>query len=198
MLLYKFHLVFLRPQVTEDRDDPSEEPRGGAQPQRDQHEEEEDREELREEIKLGQGGGVADEGEAGPGVDHLTDRNSQLVSQTPEDGEDDEPGEEGGEGVGEADDESISVGVVSEVVVRSVGDESPEPGGEREEGLSDGSVPDLDVEELLPLRCDVEQDPVHSARQCQPLHQQGYQHDVREYGWRGREREGTIEIGFII
>ena len=101
------HLVFLRPEVTEHRDDPSQQPRGGAQAQRDQHEEEEDGEELREEVKLGQGGWVAHKGQAGPRVDHLTDRNSQLVSQASEDGEDDEPREEGGEGVGEADDESI-------------------------------------------------------------------------------------------
>ena len=100
---------------------------------RDQHEEEEDGEELWEEVKLGEGGGVADKGQAGPGVHHVTDGDAQLVSQTPQDGEDDEPGEEGGEGVGEADDEGVSVGVVLEVVIRGVGDQRPEPRGEREE-----------------------------------------------------------------
>ena len=136
LLLYKLenvHLVLLRPEVAEHRDDPRQQPRGRAQPQRHQHQEEEDGEELRQEVELGQGRGVADEGQAGPGVHDLTDGNAQLVSQTPQDGEDDEPGQEGGEGVREADDESISVGVVSEVVVRGVGYQSSKARGEREE-----------------------------------------------------------------
>ena len=180
--LSRSDLVLLGPEVTEDGDDPGEEPRGRAEAERDQHEEEEDREELWEEVELGEGGGVADEGQTGAGVHHVLDGDPELVRQAPEDGEDHEPGQEGGEGVCEADDESISVGVMPEVVVGGVGDESPKASGEGEEGLSDGRVPDLHVEELAPLRSDVEQDSLHGSRQGEALDQESDEDDVGEDG----------------
>ena len=116
---------------------------GGAQTQRDQHQEEEDREDLRHQVELGQDLRVADEGQAGPRLDDLLHGELQLVGEMAEDGEDDGAGQEGGEGVGEADDESVLVGVVSELVVWTVGCQGPEPNTQREERLSDGRVPNL-------------------------------------------------------
>ena len=155
LLLYKLenvHLVLLRPEVAEHRDDPRQQPRGRAQPQRHQHQEEEDGEELRSDIKLGDHLGVADEGESGPGPDHLRDGDPELVGEVAEDGEDDSPGEDGGQGVCYRDDEGIPVAIVVELVVGGVGHDHPEAHAEREEALGDGSVPDPGLQQPLPLR----------------------------------------------
>ena len=55
------------------------------------------------------------------------------MGEMAEDGEDDGAGQEGGEGVGEADDESVLVGVVAELVVGTVGGQGPKPDTQREE-----------------------------------------------------------------
>ena len=68
------------------------------------------------------------------------------MGEMAEDGEDDGAGQEGGEGVREADDESVLVGVVAELVVRTVGGQGTKPNTQREERLSDGSVPHLEYQ----------------------------------------------------
>ena len=87
--------------------------------------------------------GVADEGEAGPGLDDLSHGEVELVSEVAENGEDHGPGEKRGEGVGEADNERVLVGVVPELVVGAVRGQGPEPNTQREEGLSHCCVPNL-------------------------------------------------------
>lgn len=110
----------------------------------DQHQEEEDSEDLGDEVKFGEDLGVADKGKAGPGLDHLGHRKVELVSKVAEDGEDNSTGEEGGEGVREADDERVLVGVVSELVIRTVCGQSSESNTEGEEGLGHCCVPNLE------------------------------------------------------
>ena len=110
-------LVDPRESVVDGCCDGRDEAHRGAQAQCDQHQEEEDREDLRHQVELGQDLRVADEGQAGSGLDDLLHGEPQLVGEMAEDGEDDGAGQEGGEGVGEADDESVLVGVVSELVV---------------------------------------------------------------------------------
>ena len=64
-----------------------------------------------------------------------------------------------------------------EVIVGGICDEGSEAGGQGEEGLSNGGVPNLtrifilfsnisylEIEELRPLWCDVEHDSLHGAR----------------------------------
>ena len=115
-----------------------------AEAEGDQHQEEEDSEDLGDEVEFGEDLGVADEGEAGPRLDHLGHRKVQLVSEVAEDGEDDGAGQEGGEGVREADDERVLVGVVSELVVWTVCGQSSESNTEGEEGLGHCCVPNLE------------------------------------------------------
>ena len=66
------------------------------------------------------------------------------MSEVAEDGEDHGAGEEGGEGVREADDERVLVGVVSELVVGTVCGQSSESNAEGEEGLGHCCVPNLE------------------------------------------------------
>ena len=106
---------------------------------------EEDSEDLGDEIKFGEDFRVADKGEAGPGLDHLGYREVQLVSQVTEDGEDDGAGQKGGEGVREANNERVLVGVVSELVVRTVRGQGSEPNTQGEEGLCHCCIPNLEL-----------------------------------------------------
>ena len=131
--LEKKLLVDPREGVVDGRCDGRDEAHRGAQAQRDQHQEEEDREDLWYQVELGQHLRVADEGEAGPGLDDLLHGKPQLVGEMAKDGEDDGAGQKGGEGVGEADDESVLVGVVTELVVRTVGGQGSKPNTQREE-----------------------------------------------------------------
>ena len=68
------------------------------------------------------------------------------MCQVSEDGEDDGAGQQRGEGVREADNESILVGVVSELVVAAVGCQSSKSHTEREERLGYCSIPNLQVQ----------------------------------------------------
>ena len=54
------------------------------------------------------------------------------MREVAEDGEDDGAGQQGGEGVGEADDERVLVGVVAELVVGAVGGQGAETNTQRE------------------------------------------------------------------
>ena len=61
------------------------------------------------------------------------------------DGEDDGAGEKGCEGVREADDERVLVGVVSELVVGTVRGQGSESNTQREEGLGHCCIPNLEL-----------------------------------------------------
>ena len=71
------------------------------------------------------------------------------MSEVTEDGEDDGARQQGGEGVGEADDEGVLVGVVSELVVRAVGRQGTKPHTEGEERLSNCRIPNLKISNTL-------------------------------------------------
>ena len=66
------------------------------------------------------------------------------MGQVTQDGEDDGASQQGGEGVREADDERVLVGVVSELVVGTVCGQSSESNTEGEEGLGHCCVPNLE------------------------------------------------------
>ena len=131
--LEKKLLVDAREGVVDGCCDGRDETDSRAETQRDQHQEEEDSEDLRHKVELGQHLRVADEGETGPGLDDLLHGEPQLVGEMAEDGEDDGAGQEGGEGVGDADDETVLVGVVAELVVGTVGGQRAKPNTQREE-----------------------------------------------------------------
>ena len=71
---------------------------------------------------------------------------------------------------------------MSELVVGAVGGEGPEAHTEREEGLSDSRVPDLEAVQLLPLRGEEEEKPPDSPGQREASDQQGQHDDVGEDG----------------
>ena len=75
--------------VTDDCNDSAGETGGLAKPKGDKHEEEENREELRQEVKLGKGAWVADKGEARARIDNVLHRNLKLKGKVAKDGEDD-------------------------------------------------------------------------------------------------------------
>ena len=104
------------------------------------------------------------------------------MGEMTEDGEDDGAGQQRGEGVREADDESVLVSFMSELVVGAVGGESAEPNTQREEGLSHGSVPDLQTVQLLPLRSEEEEEALHGPRQSEAPDQQSQHDHVGEDG----------------
>ena len=74
------------------------------------------------------------------------------MSKETKDGEDDSPSKEGGEGVSKADDESVSAGVVPELVIGCLGCQGAEAHAKREERLSHSCVPNLKAAKFLPLR----------------------------------------------
>ena len=186
--------------VADDSNDSAGEAGGWAKPKGDQHEEEKNRKELGQEVKLSEGTWVADKGESRSRINNVLHRDLELEGKVTKNGEDDEASKERGEGVGHADDEGVPVRVVPEVVVGGISDEGSEAGGEGEERLSYSGIPhlqnthtnflvqqsshfvDLEIEQLWPLWCDVEPDSLHGTRQGQAPNQEGDQNHIREYG----------------
>ena len=80
--------------------------------------------------------GVHQEGQAGPGLDHVVHQDALGVSHVAQDGEDHHGREEGGEGVDAADDNGVLVAVVVELVVAAQGQQSSNANSIGEEDLS--------------------------------------------------------------
>lgn len=69
---------------------------------------------------------------------------------------------------------------MSEVIVWRVHDDTTEAHRQWKETLCNSRVPDLRIEQLLPIRFDEENDPVHSTIQGYRSDQQAYHDDVRK------------------
>ena len=117
----------------------------GSKTQSYQHQEEEDCKELRNKVKLGQNFRITDKSQSSTRFNNFIHGQVEFMSEVAEDGEDDGARQQGGEGVGEADDEGVLVGVVSELVVRAVGRQGTKPHTEGEERLSNCCIPNLSV-----------------------------------------------------
>ena len=104
------------------------------------------------------------------------------MSHEADDAEDDEAREDAGAAVANGHHDGVPVDVVVELVVGGEGDHHPPGDAQGEEYLGAGVSPDPDVGQPLPLRCEVEGDPVHVAGQGGRPHQQDHQDQVGEQG----------------
>ena len=102
------------------------------------------------------------------------------MSHEADDAEDDEAREDAGAAVANGHHDGVPVDVVVELVVGGQGDHHPPGHAQREEDLGAGVGPDPDVGQPLPLRGEVEGDPVHVAGQGGGPHQQDQQDEVGE------------------
>ena len=96
------------------------------------------------------------------------------------DAKDDKPSEDAGAAIPEGDQYGVLVDVVVELVVAGEGDHDAPGDAQGEEDLGTGVCPDPDVGQPVPLRGEVEGDPVQVAGQGGDPHQQDDEDDVRE------------------
>lgn len=167
--------------VAKRRDHGFQPPEGAVQPQRDQHEEEDDGPEDRP----GHGGdglGVDDEDEPRPLQPHHLDALVLDVRHVPQNWEDDESGQEARQTIDAAGEDRVSVAVVVEFVVAREGQQRAETGTQREEDLGGGVYPHFRVVQLVPLGGEVVADAVGGAGESHPSAQQDDQDDVGSYG----------------
>ena len=121
-----------------------------SKPECDQHEEEDDREKVagREACQHLR---VADESQSGRALYNVLHLLPRLVGEVAKDGKDDGAGQQGGEGVREADDEGVPPRGVAELVEGSIGGEGTKANAETEERLGDCGVPNLWLNQLFPF-----------------------------------------------
>lgn len=104
------------------------------------------------------------------------------MRHVPEDGEDDESGQEAGQAVDAAGDDGVAIAVVVELVVAREGQQGAEAGAQREKDLRGRVDPHLRGLQLLPLRGQVVGDAVRRPRQRDAPEQQDDQHHIRSQG----------------
>lgn len=158
-----------RPLVDHRRGDGLDPRELAAEPEDEEHEEEEHGPDLRRghaEDRLR----VHDEGEARARVHDLGDGHALLVRQEAHDGEDGEAGEHGRAQVRHGDDQGVGVAVVGELAVGRQRDEGAAADAERVEHLRGGVPPHVGVAQDLPARRDVVETPSQAPSSVAPRH----------------------------
>lgn len=87
----------------------------------------------------------------------------------------------------------LLVDVVGEIVERRVRDQPTEANGEREEALGDSLIPDANVKQLTPLRCEEEADALPGTLERERTNQKDRHDDVREDGQEVRHFTGAFD-----
>ena len=144
--------------------------------------------------------GVHQEGEPGPGLDHVPHLHPLGVRHVAQDGEDHHGGEEGGEGVDAADEDRVLVTVVVELVVAAQRQQSADTNSVGKEDLGASiyeqiqystysvysttrlTYPDLALGEPVPVRGEEVLDAVQRALEREGLDAEDAQNHVREDG----------------
>ena len=114
--------------------------------------------------------------------DDIFNLHPEFMGHEADDTKDDKSSKYTGATIPEGDHDGVPVDVVVELVVAGEGDHDPPGDPEGEEDLGAGISPDPDVSQPVPLRCEVEGDPIPVSGQCGRPHQQHHQDHVREQG----------------
>lgn len=169
--------------VADDRDNCALQGHNGPDAQDEEHEEEQDGEELRHRLELGDGVRVRDEGQPGATAHHIPDiLDLQVVRQVAQNGEYRDPAQQAGQRVQRGHDHGIAVDAMVEAIVRGEHDDRPGADGQREEALHHRLLPDRGVQQLAPLRLQEEDDAVLGALQRHGSDEQHEEHHVGEQG----------------
>ena len=155
-----------------------------------EHEEEEEGPERRH-VHLEDGRGVDDEGQLDAVLHGVLDLLAGAVGEEADDAEHDEAGVDGGARVEERDEQAVAERVVVDPVVGGEDQLTAEPDAEREADLRGRLGPDLELEQAVPLRRDVELDALVGARELRGVDDEGGEDEV------GREGDdvGGLAVG---
>ena len=124
---------------------------------------------------------------------HVCDIHPLLLGHEAEEGEDDEPREDGGAGVDAADDQGVLVHVVVILVVRAERDDGAESEAVWEENLGCGVNPDPGVAQLGEVGHKIEVDTVRGALESHAAEEEDEEKEVGEEGGEVDHLAGPLD-----
>ena len=131
-----------------------------SKPEREKHQEEENRPERRDRHPR-DGLRIGNERQSSTLGSNIFNLDAQFVGHVTDDAKDDKSGKEACDAVAHSHKQRISEDIVVELVVAGEGDHAAPGDAEGEEDLDAGISPHIDLEQFLPLWSEVESDPIH-------------------------------------
>lgn len=155
----------------------------GPNAEDEQHEEEHDREDLRQLLELCNGIGIRDESQTSSSLHHTANViGADFMCQMSQDAKDREAGEEGGRRIQGSHNRGIPMDVVAKFVEGRIHDYVAKANGEGVEALSDSRIPDLRIQNLLPVGLNEVVDAIQRSRQGYGSNQENAHDDIRKQG----------------